>query len=311
MNETFDIPVLFVIFNREKIACDSFEKIKAVKPAKLYIACDGPRFSVVGEDLKVEQTRKSIIDMIDWACEIKTMIQKENLGCGPAMYAAISWLFSFEEKGIILEDDCIASRSFFEYCAELLEKYQDDSRIGMISGHNTLGKIYSNDSYCFSNFKACWGWATWKRSWLNMDYNLSWKSTPYSRSIMDNTGIRYRDKNYWKYRMSLIDRNYVSAWDWQWYLSLSAQNQMAIFPSVNLIRNIGVGDAATHTTSLLQDCPDEREMCFPMKHPDFVCPDTRFDRAFFKKNHTIYNTITTLIPLRLKKGLKSVVYKFL
>lgn len=309
MNEQFNTPILFVIFNREKIACNSFDKIKAVKPSRLYIACDGPRASVEKESLKVENTRNAILSMIDWDCEVRTLFQKENIGCGLAVSSAINWLFSFEEEGIILEDDCVASKSFFLYCAELLAKYKDDSRIGMISGHNTLGRIYSEDSYCFSSNKACWGWATWKRAWCGMDYTMNWKRTPYARSIADNSGIRLKDTRYWEYRVHLIDNKYVNTWDWQWYLSLSAQNQLAVFPSVNLIMNVGVGEAATHTISLHSDFLEAKEMKFPLKHPDYVCPDSAFDKAFYKSNHTLYNAIATLIPLKVKIVLKAILKK--
>ncbi|MFK2566221.1 hypothetical protein ACIXQZ_09425 [Bacteroides fragilis] len=54
--------------------------------------------------------------------------------------------------------------------------------------------------------------------------------------------------DYWKYRLKAIDKDYVSAWDWQWYFTLAAQNQLSIFPQVSLISNIGFGEGATHTT---------------------------------------------------------------
>lgn len=53
-------------------------------------------------------------------------------------------------------------------------------------------------------------------------------------------GYKGYDYKYWKYRLKAIDKDYVSAWDWQWYFTLAAQNQLSIFPQVSLISNIGL-----------------------------------------------------------------------
>jgi hypothetical protein len=76
----YNIPILFVIFKRKDTALKSFESIKKVKPSKLYIAGDGPRNNQ-GEILLVSETRKAILDSVDWDCEIHTLFQKSNLGC--------------------------------------------------------------------------------------------------------------------------------------------------------------------------------------------------------------------------------------
>ena len=132
----YKIPILFVIFNRPEIARKSFESIRKRKPQKLYIACDGARSNKPGEIEIVEKTRKTILDAVDWDCEVKTLFQKDNLGCGRGVYTAISWLFENEEKGIILEDDCVVNSSFFLFMEHILEKYKEDQRIGMVAGSN-------------------------------------------------------------------------------------------------------------------------------------------------------------------------------
>ena len=74
---------------------------------------------------------------IDWDCEVQTLFQEANLGCGLGVSTAITWFFAKEERGIILEDDIIPdpSRSS-RFCAELLERYEDDERVFAISGCN-------------------------------------------------------------------------------------------------------------------------------------------------------------------------------
>ena len=79
--EQYQVPILFIIFRRKDVALSSFERIKSIRPAKLYIACDGPRNNVEGEKELVDATRKAILNQVDWDCEVKTLFQRENLGC--------------------------------------------------------------------------------------------------------------------------------------------------------------------------------------------------------------------------------------
>ena len=132
----YQVPILLIIFRRKNVALQSLERIRKIQPAKLYIAGDGARSHVKGEQEAVEETRKAVLDAIDWPCDIHTLFQKQNLGCSKGVYTAINWLFENEEKGIILEDDCMMQESFFPFVEELLERYKNDERIGMIDGAN-------------------------------------------------------------------------------------------------------------------------------------------------------------------------------
>ncbi len=302
----YDIPILFVIFRRKDVTMRTFAAIKAAQPAKLYIACDGARETVNGEQELVEATRQAVENAIDWPCEIHRRYQDHNQGCAKAVSSAISWIFETEEMGIILEDDCVAKPSFFKFVREMLHRYKDDQRIGMVAGTNLVSsKVTMPDSYCFSKYKACWGWATWKRAWSNFQLDMPWRDSGYYQSVIANNGFRAKDKNYWKYRLNLIDANYVSSWDWPWYFCLAAQNQLCIFPSKDLIVNIGFDAEATHTSFFnLPKYKDEGELSFPLRHPRYIVPYEPFDKAFYKANNNLYMRLSSCIPLWLKRKLK-------
>ena len=302
----YDIPILFVIFRRKDVTMRTFAAIKAAQPAKLYIACDGAREAVSGEQELVEATRQAVENAIDWPCEVHRRYQDHNQGCAKAVSSAISWMFETEEMGIILEDDCVAKPSFFKFVREMLHRYKDDQRIGMDAGTNLVSsKATMPDSYCFSKYKACWGWATWKRAWSNFQLDMPWRDSDYYQSVIANNGFRAKDKNYWKYRLNLIDANYVSSWDWPWYFCLAAQNQLCIFPSKDLIVNIGFDAEATHTSFFnLPKYKAEGELSFPLRHPRYIVPYEPFDKAFYKANNNLYMRLSSCIPLWLKRKLK-------
>lgn len=302
----YNIPILFIIFRRKEVALKSLERIRNVRPTRLYIACDGARKNVEGEKELVESTRQAILQAIDWECEIKTNFQEENLGCSMGVYTAINWLFENEEQGIILEDDCVMQSSFFPFVEELLNRYKDDERIGMIDGANYIKDVAIPDSYGFSLYKATNGWATWRRAWKNMDLQMSWRKTPYADSIIANTGFRSKDIKYWKYRVSAIDHDDVSAWDWQWYFTLAAHHQLGIYPQFSLTTNIGFGEGATHTSDgkIPSYYITNKELDFPLRHPQYVVPFVPFEKGFYNQNNTLYTNLMKYLPFPIKKWLK-------
>ena len=77
---------------------------------------------------------------------------------------AHKWAFSIVDKCIILEDDFVVAQSFFSVCKELLDKYENDTRIGRICGANTVGTLRGCPyDYFFSRSGVGGIWATWKR----------------------------------------------------------------------------------------------------------------------------------------------------
>lgn len=307
----YNIPILFIIFRRKDVALQSLESIRQAKPQQLYIACDGPRSNVDDEAAIVAETRQAVLDAIDWDCDVHTLFRETNLGCSMGVYTAINWLFEHEEQGIILEDDCVMRHSFFPFVSELLKRYKDDQRIGMIDGANYIKELDLPDSYGFSRYKSTNGWATWRRAWQQMDLPMNWRSTPYANSIIANSGFNAKDMHYWKYRLKAVDANDVSAWDWQWYFTLAAHNQLAIYPRTNLTTNIGFGEGATHTTQGSR--PDyyvaNEELEFPLRHPQFIVPYQPFERKFYRLNNTLYNSLRQLLPFGLKRKLKKILRK--
>ena len=146
----FETPILLLLFNRPQTAQKVFDEIKKIKPKYLYIAADGPRKDKPEDYSKCAETRQ-IIHQIDWECEVKTLFRDKNRGCGLGPAEAITWFFEHVEQGIILEDDCLASNSFFSFCEETLELYKNDARIFVISGYNPIGRWgYSTNTYSFS-----------------------------------------------------------------------------------------------------------------------------------------------------------------
>ncbi len=243
-------PILLILFNRPDQTEELLKSIKLAEPKNLYIGIDGPRNN--DDQEKINDILNLIKKYIDFECDLKINNLNENLGCGLGPRAAISWLFDNEDSGIILEDDCIPSESFFKFCDELLEKYKEDERIWMISGDNggpiLKSNYFDNFDYTFSNVPLIWGWASWKDRWEKYDDNLNnWdKGTLYNLKYLNH--VSYFEK----FIVGRICKNSSRSkvknfWDFQMYSSMLKNNSYAVIPRFNLISNIGWGDVATHT----------------------------------------------------------------
>jgi acetyltransferase-like isoleucine patch superfamily enzyme len=274
-------PILFLIFNRPDTTQTVFNEIKKQRPKYLFVAADGPRLDKEGECEKCQQTR-DIVKQIDWDCELKTLFRDTNLGCGKAVSSAIFWFFDQVEEGIILEDDCVPHHSFFRYCEEMLEKYRNDERIGTVSGANFWGGFDGRDiSYSYSKHPSIWGWASWRRCCVKFKemYSRVEQRDPSLYKIKWNVSDNKKRCNaFWNNAKRIL--NGLDTWDYQWCLTMYANNYLVIRPKVNLVANIGFGSDATHTTgSAPQECQAAYEMYFPLQHPLEIAHDMVVDKV--------------------------------
>jgi len=296
--------VLFLVFNRPDTTKQVFEAIRQAKPPRLYVAADGPRADKAGEVEKVEQARR-IATQVDWECEVKTLFRDKNLGCGKAVSSAITWFFENEEEGIILEDDCLPSQSFFWFCEELLEQYREDMRIWMITGRNNLGNWTPiESSYFYSKLPAIWGWATWKRTWCHYDFNiLLWRNAYTRKRVQDFVGIEFfasREKAFNKTFNKEID-----TWDYQWAFSQYCNSGITVVPTYNLIENIGFGENGTHTSDAnsIFSKIKKNEIEYPLKHNDLIVSDLDYDRQVISNaKRNVFKAIFFKILNKLRRN---------
>ncbi len=296
---SYNIPILFLIFNRPDVTKKVFEAIRKAKPRQLFIGADGYRSSKKGEKELCEQTRK-IIEKVDWKCEVKTLFQKKNLGCRKGVSTAINWFFKHIEYGIILEDDCLPNKSFFKFQKEMLEKYKDDSRIMMVSGNNFQNDIkHGKASYYFSRLAHIWGWGTWRRAWKLYDAEMEtfekFKKEKHIENIWEDKEVQKT----WMKTFQAVADNKIDTWDYQWAFTIMKNNGLSIMPNVNLISNIGFGEGATHTTSVESQLANMKVSSLgKIIHPEFILANKKAD---------LYTHIN-IIRVKFKK-LKRILFK--
>jgi len=278
-------PVVFLIFNRPDTTQKVFEVIRQAKPEKLLVVADGPRQDKPEEAEKCKAVR-SIIDTVDWDCEVLKNYSDVNLGCKKRVSSGLDWAFGLVEEAIVLEDDCLPDLSFFRFCQELLEKYRHDKRIMAISGDNfQFGRNRTNYSYYFSIYNHCWGWATWRRAWQYYDMQMKLWDKAKQENWLKNVVTNPFARRYWINKFEKTYQGYIDSWAYRWTLACWLQNGLTILPNVNLVSNIGFDTSSTHTKSYKSPFANmsKEAIQFPLNHPPFMFPNKKADNF----THTI------------------------
>jgi hypothetical protein len=211
---------------------------------------------------------------------VRLDLAPSNLGFNRRISSGLRWAFDQFEEVIVLEDDCLPEPSFFNFCAELLERYRFDDRIMMISGDNfQFGRRRGGASYYFSRGVGTWGWAGWRRAFQCFDPKmLSWPEERSAKMLADV----WPDPalvEYWQDRFDEAYRGDVDAWDYQWAFAMWRRGGLQIAPNANLISYIGCLPDSAHTSDVrapycgLPTSP----MTFPLVHPGRCSPDLEAD----------------------------------
>jgi hypothetical protein len=268
-SRTLDTAVLFLIFNRPETTREVFAAIRQARPPRLYVACDGPRADRAGEAAVVEELRRTVLAGVDWPCAVHTLFRESNLGCKRAVSGAISWFFEHEEQGIILEDDCLPSPTFFPFCEELLKRYAGDTTVAGVTGDfRPLRSDEGADAYGRVGYPLIWGWASWRRVWQAYDTAIpKWTGEPDDFPRLE--AKPRATKQYLKVVFDAVQNGKLDTWDYQFNFQCQLHAQDFLHPYVNMITNIGFTEGATHTSNALDPnaALPRKDVEFPLRGP--------------------------------------------
>ena len=270
----------FLIYKRPDLTARVFAEIARARPRRLLVVADGPRDAT--EQAACAQAR-AVAAKVDWPCEVLTNYSDANLGCRRRVASGLDWVFEQVDEAIVLEDDCLPHPSFFRYCADLLERFRDDPRVGHVGATNyRRGPQPCGTSYYFSRYCTVWGWATWRRAWRQYDVDMrAWPA-------LKQQGWHYRvfpsraEAEFFEAYWDDIQSGRIDTWDGQWLFALRVHEACSVSPTVNLVTNIGFGADASHAVDADRPYANVplRPMRFPLVHPADLLIDEDADQSF-------------------------------
>ena len=276
-------PVVLIIYNRPEHAARSFNTVRAARPHKIFVIADGPHPDRP-EDVDACAKARQIIESVDWPCEILCDFSPVNLGLKRRVISGLDWVFRQADEAIVLEDDCVAGDNFFTFCNELLIRYRHEPRVWAISGDNFQeGRLRGRDSYYFSKYFHCWGWATWRRAWQEfrseIEFWPEFADLPEWRKVHSSP----RERRHWEWIYAKVKAGEINSWAFPWMLCMWRACGVCVIPQTNLVTNIGFDGSGTNSrgSSRARDLP-RGEIARQLRHPRSVRPHRAADKYTFK-----------------------------
>ena len=279
-------PVVIVAFNRPAVVRRTVEAVIAAGPADVFLVVDGPRATHPEDAARCAEVRE-LLTSAPWPGRVHTRFAERNLGLEANVELGLDWVFSQVDRAIVLEDDCIPHPTFFDFCVELLDRYQDEPRVWQVAGDNKgiPRGMFGSDSYAFTTWASVWGWATWADRWhahrevfprdhagaeervghtpRTADAVRPVEVLPHPDSLATEAALRH-------FTQVAGDRDGDSrGWDHHWWVTIMSRRGLSITPSLNLVENDGFGPDATHTHTAREPMPAQA-MPFPLVHPPAV-----------------------------------------
>jgi len=295
--------IAYIVFNRPRHTRETFSAIRALRPLQLYVIADGPRKGNL-DDIGLCRDVREIVEKVDWPCEVIRMYADQNMGLKHRVSSGLDSVFGQVDRAIVLEDDCLPHPDFFTFCEALLDRYEEDERVWVITGNNFQGgRKRGAASYYFSKYNHCWGWASWRRAWQQYRGGLpfwpEWKgSSDWQQRTSD-----VLERTYWENIFDMVYRGEIDSWAYPWTASVWYHGGLTATPNVNLVTNIGFGPDGTHTKAHEDQRGNPAYPLGPMVHPKYVIQDRKADRYVFDHkfggiDHRLHNRMLN-IPRRI------------
>lgn len=243
--------VLVILYNRVQQTTTLFSVLQKFRGLNIYVHCDGPVLGCDDDNIRVGLTRNLVKDSNLNVIETNELVS--NMGCKDSVNMALAWFFDRVDEGIILEDDCIPTESFFHFMREMLDRYRSDKKIMSISGFSPYrgedAKLRSR--YYYSKCGYLWGWATWKDRFHLYDPCISEWAKYFLRNRRSLKFGSEEEQLYWFRNFHGAYFGKIDTWDYQWICSMAMQDKVSVVPFDNFIENIGFDALATHTTETI------------------------------------------------------------
>lgn len=245
-------PIVMFVYNRADHFIQTFEALNKCPEAAqsdLYIFSDGAK-SEKDKDrvVEVRETLKSVKKNNGFK-NVYIVESPQNRGLAASVIAGVSEVIEKYGKAIVLEDDCITSPYFLKYMNRCLDYYEKDEQIGSIAGFTPELKFLDTfQDDVFMAYRSCsCGWATWKKRWEHVDWDLKDMKDFYNNpELIKKLNSNGSDRFIRLYRQT---KGNGSSWSVRFGAHLVKNNQLTVYPRYSYIQNIGCDESGVHSKS--------------------------------------------------------------
>lgn len=240
--KNFLAPIVLFVYNRpdhtEK-TLKALQKNLLSEQSELFVFCDGPKTDTDHTTiLNIEKTRE-IVRSKNWCKEVTVYESETNKGLAISIKEGVAKIINQFGKIIVLEDDIVTAKGFLKYMNDALNLYESNNKVMHIGSYLPYTNSVKNlPETFFSRFMSCWGWATWKTSWNQ----ANWDESELYEQIKDPK-VRYEFNlegvlNFHEQLENNINGS-INTWAIKWFTNIFICNGLCLYPSHSLTKNIG------------------------------------------------------------------------
>jgi len=238
-------PIALFVYKRlwhTQQTIESLSKNILASESELFIFSDAPKS--IEDETNVKNVRAFIRNVKGFK-NVTITERGKNLGLANSIIDGVTTVINRFGKIIVLEDDMLLSKYFLQFMNDGLNVYEKEDDVISIHGYIYPVKVKLPETF-FLRGADCWGWATWKRSWVYFEAN--------SYRLLNEIKSRKLefefDFNGTTNNLKMLKRQIngkIDSWAIRWHASAFLKNKFTLYPGKSLLNNIGADGEGTHT----------------------------------------------------------------
>jgi putative methyltransferase (TIGR04325 family) len=297
-------PIALFVYSRPDHTYQIIEALKRNSEAAhtdLIIFSDAAKMQK--HNTAVKQVR-NYITKINGFRSLKIHHRPYNVGLAKSIIEGVTEVLKHHDRVIVMEDDLVTSPYFLKYMNEGLDLFADNDRVISIHGYVYPVEESLPEAF-FLRGADCWGWATWRRGWVQFN--------PDGRLLLDDLKrqklLKAFDFN-GTYSYSEMLRGQIEgsndSWAVRWHASAFLANKLTLYPGRSLVHNIGNDGTGIHCgTSVALDAELSTS---PIHFDDVVVEESVVAKKvfgdFFRTKHPpLQRMLAHILPVNVRQQL--------
>lgn len=164
-------PVFITCFTRPDVLEPVLNMLRqqTVKPERIIAYVDKGRND---QEILLTQECTQLVKNLEDEFQVEIYQREQNMGCDLNTIDALNSILSRFPTVILLEDDDLPNKYFYELMCKLLVYFEPHKHIFGINGYaptfRGIADIVKEDYFLSQRFFS-WGWATWADRWFSLD----------------------------------------------------------------------------------------------------------------------------------------------
>lgn len=234
-------PVLLTCFTRPDVLKPVLDMLRqqTVKPERIIAYIDKGRDE---EEVCLTQECTQLVNNLADEFAVEIFQREQNMGCDLNTIDALNCSCNRFPMIILLEDDDLPNKYFYELMCKLLVYYEPHKHIFGINGYaptfRGIEDIVREDYFLSQRFFS-WGWATWADRWLSLDTDkIKQSDNPFGKfydiPLTRQSKITMVNQYY-------IERGKGTDWVITTTLACLSRGYYTVAPLKSFVKNIGFG----------------------------------------------------------------------